>query len=386
MSHAILSPSSAHRWLACTKSARLELQFPDTTSEAAKEGTLAHSLGELLINYRMGLIKKQVFNKTLAEIEKEELYSEDMFMNADNYAVFVIEHFEEAKKHTSDARLFLEQLLNLTDYIPEGFGTGDAIIIADGTMDLIDLKFGKGVLVGAENNKQLMVYALGALKEFDFLYDIQRVRMTIYQPRIDNFSSWELEVSELKQWAEKELIPTAAKAFAGEGEFVAGSHCKFCRAKAVCKAHADMNLQLAVYDFQEPALLTDDEIADILKRADTFKNWISAVEDHALGEAVNNSKKWPGYKLVEGRSNRKYTDETLVAVKLLDAGFAEEIIYNKKVFSISKLELALGKQVFNQHLASLIMKPPGKPALVPESDKRPEFSSSERAKQDFINV
>jgi hypothetical protein len=386
MSHAILSPSSAHRWLSCTPSARLELQFPDTTSEAAKEGTLAHSLGELLIRFKLGLISKMVFNQSLADFEKLDLYNDSMLEYADNYAVFVIEHFEEAKKHTSDARLFLEQVLNLTDYIPEGFGTGDAVIIADRVMDLIDLKYGKGVLVSAEDNKQMMLYALGALREFDFLYDIQTVRMTIYQPRIDNFSSWEIPVIELKKWAETELIPVAAKAFAGEGTYIAGTHCKFCRAKAVCKAHADMNLQLAVYDFQEPPLLTEDEIADILTRAQTFKNWITAVEEHALNEAVNNNKKWPGFKLVEGRSNRKYTDENEVATKLLAAGFAEEIIYNKKVLGITKLELALGKQIFNQQLSGLLMKPPGKPALVPLTDKRSEFSSTERAKQDFINV
>lgn len=386
MSHALLSPSAASRWLNCTRSARLEEQYPDRAGEAAKEGTLAHALSELLLSEKLGRIKKAAFKKQFAAIQKDELYNEAMLDHADAYAVFVMERYSEAQAHTSDALIFLEQKLNLTDYVPEGFGTGDAVIIANHTMDIIDLKYGKGVLVSADQNKQMMLYGLGALREFDFIYDIQHVRMTIHQPRIDNYSSFELPVPDLRKWASDELVPLAKLAFAGEGEFNPGAHCQFCKARAVCKANADMNLEIAKYEFEEAILLDDTDIADILNRAATFKSWLTSVEEHALNEAVNNEKKWPGYKLVEGRSNRKYMDEKLVADKLLQAGFAEDLIYTKKVLGITAMEKEIGKKVFNTELNDLIIKPPGKPTLVPESDKRPEYNSTESAKADFAEI
>jgi hypothetical protein len=384
--HAILAPSSAQRWLSCTKSARLEEQFPDKAGEAADEGTLAHSLGELILRSKLKRIARYQFNKDLTEIQKNPLYTEAMWEYCESYSAFVLERFAEAISHTKDAMIFLEQKLDLTEYIQEGFGTGDAIIIADGIMDIIDLKYGKGVQVTALNNKQMMLYSLGALRDFDFVYDISKVRMTIYQPRIDNYSSWELSVSDLLTWAQEELKPLAALAFEGKGDYVPGPHCRFCRAKAVCKANADYNLGLAAYDFKTPELLCDEEISDILDRADSFKNWLTAVEDHALNEAINNGKSWPGYKLVEGRSNRKYSDEQAVATKLLEVGFAEDLIYKKGIYTITELEKKIGKKEFALHLSGLIIKPAGKPTLVPMNDKRPEYNSAEAAKQDFLNV
>jgi hypothetical protein len=383
--HAILSPSGASRWLACTPSARLEQQFPDSAGAAAKEGTLAHALGELIIRHKLGLINEVIYDQAILEIEASDLFDSSMMEHAENYGVFVLERYSDAQAHTSDALIYLEQRLNLTDYVPEGFGTGDVVIIADSVLDLIDLKYGKGVPVSAEENKQMMLYALGALREFDYMYDIDRVRMTIYQPRIDNFSSWEIPVTTLREWAETELKPRAALAFDGLGEYAPGSHCRFCRAKAVCKAHAEMHLGIAQYDFKNADLLTDDEVSDILSRADAFKNWITAVEDHALTEAVNNGKHWPGYKLVEGRSNRKYQDETIVASKLLEAGFKEEVIYKKEILGITAMEKAIGKKVFAAHLSDMIIKPAGKPTLAPLSDKRPEYNSCESAVNDFSN-
>jgi hypothetical protein len=380
--HATLSPSSSSRWLSCTPSARLEEQFPESTSKYAEEGTLAHTLGEFIIRQKLGLpLQVQEL-----DIISSTLYNDAMSEHAENYAVFVLERYSQAQGRTSDAKLFLEQLLDMTDYVPEGFGTGDAVIIADGIMDIIDLKYGQGVPVSAENNKQMMLYGLGALKEFDFMYDINTVRMTIYQPRIDNFSTWEITVSELMEWGAKKLKPLAAMAFEGKGEYVPGQHCRFCKAKAVCKANANMNLELAKYDFTEPALLNDEEIADILGRIDAFTNWAKAVEEHALNEAVNNGKKWPGYKLVEGRSNRKYADESLVATKLLEQGFAEDLIYKKELLTITALEKAIGKKVFATHLNDLVIKPAGKPTLVHHTDKRPEYHSAEAARQDFADI
>jgi hypothetical protein len=381
--HAVLSPSGAHRWLSCTPSARLEQQFPDKAGNVAREGTLAHSLGELILKLKLKKITKQVYQRDLKKIESDELYDHAMQEHAESYSVFVLERFYEAQSHTKDAVIYLEHQLNLTEYVPEGFGTGDCVIIADGTMEIIDLKYGKGVVVIAENNKQMMLYALGALKDFDFVYDIDTVCMTIYQPRIDNFSTWKIRVDDLLTWAEMELKPKAALAFKGEGEFSPGTHCQFCKAKAVCKANADYNLQLAVYDFATPELLTDDEIADILERSSNFTNWLKSVNEYALSEAVLNGKKWPGYKLVEGRSNRTYSDEAAVAERLLEKGFAEDLIYKRELLGITAMEKVVGKKEFALHLSGLIIKPQGKPTLAPKSDKREELNSVEAAQKDF---
>lgn len=381
--HAILSPSSAERWLSCTPSARLEQQFPSTTSDYAEEGTVAHHLGEMILRLKLGLpCNKSLFK----QIEEHKFYSEAMQEHAENYAVFVLERFAEAQQRSKDALIFLEQPIDLTAYVPEGFGTVDSVIVADGVLDIIDLKYGKGVAVSATENKQMMLYALGALHKYDYLYDIDRVRMTIYQPRIDNFSSWELPVSELLAWAKNELVGLAKKAFEGTGDFAPGNHCRFCKAKATCKALADENLKLAAYEFSKPELLDEDEIADILGRVDLFTSWIEAVEAYALDQSVNHGKRWPGFKLVEGRSNRKYSDESLVAAKLLKAGFAEDLIYKKELLGITAMEKAIGKKVFGEQLADLLIKPPGKPTLVTESDKRPEINSLDSARADFAQL
>lgn len=384
--HAVLSPSGASRWLNCTPSARLEQEFPDRKSQAASEGTLAHQLGELLIREKLGLLSKIEYQRAYKDIAANELFDNAMLEHADDYATFVMERYAEAQTHTKDARLFLEQQLDLTEFVPEGFGTGDSIIVADHVLDITDLKYGKGVPVFAEKNKQMMLYALGALFLFEHLYDIHTVRMTIYQPRLDTISTWEISVNELKQWAEDELKPKAALAFEGKGEFLPGAHCGFCKAKAVCRAHADMNLEMAQHEFKNPELLTDAEIAKIMDRASMFKNWIGAVEEHALHQAVHNGKRWPGYKLVEGRSNRKYADEAQVASKLLNSGIAEDIIYTKKLIGITALQSEVGKKAFDELTKGLIIKPAGKPTLVPDTDKRPEYNSVASAQADFETI
>ena len=385
MSHAILSPSAASRWLACTPSARLEQQFPDSAGEAAKEGSLAHELGELLIRFHVKEIKKAVFNKSLKQIQDNPMYNADMQEHAENYAAFVIEHFEAAKKKTKDAVLLIESKLDLTEYVPEGYGTGDAVIIADGILDIIDLKYGKGVSVSCIDNKQMMLYALGALCENDYMYDIHTVRMTIFQPRLDNISSFEMSVADLQNWAASGLKPKAKLAFDGAGEFVPGEHCRFCRAKAQCKANVEKHLELAKHDFEDPALLTDGEIADILSKADSFTSWINSVEAFALKEAIDNGKNWAGFKLVEGRSNRIYSDQDVVAKKLIDNGYPESIIYSKSLLGITAMEKAITKKEFETLLKDLVIKPQGKPTLVPDSDKRPAWNSTQSAQTDFSN-
>lgn len=383
MAHAILSPSGASRWLTCTPSARFEQDFDDKGSVFAQEGTLAHSLGELIIRHAVGDISSIKFKAELKKIKANEFYNESMHGYCDDYAAFVLEKFYEAQKRTADAKIFIETRLDLTNYVPEGFGTADIIIVADHTMHTIDLKYGKGVPVSAVENKQQMLYALGALDLYDFLYGIDHVEMTIYQPRLDNFDSYELPVEDLRSWAENELKPKAQLAYDGKGEHVPGPHCGFCKGKAVCKALADSMLELAKHDFADAKKLTDEEISNIMSKTKMFTSWLDAVNDYALDQAVNHGKQWPDYKLVEGRSNRKYIDETQVAEKLLQSGIKEESIYTKKILSITALESEIGKKEVGALLDGLIIKPQGKPTLAPSSDKRPAFNSNDAAIKDF---
>lgn len=382
--HALLSPSGASRWLACTPSARLETEFADKAGDAAAEGTLAHSLGELLILLKTGRISKANYNKKLKAIQADKFYGNDMMEYCEDYAVYVMETFSAAIGRTKDALLFTETKLDLTEFIPDGFGTADINIVADHILDFIDLKYGKGVEVSAIENKQMMVYALGALSQFDFLYNISTVRMHIYQPRMDNISVWEIDATELKQWGSDELVPKAKMAFAGEGEFVPGKHCQFCRARPTCRAHAEKQIEIFEYDLKAARLLTDVEVSDVLSRAKDLTSWLTEIKDYALDQAVNNSKKWPGYKLVAGRADRFYTDPQAVADKLLKAGFTEEKIYEpKELLGITKMEKAITKKVFAEELSELVKKPAGKPTLAPADDQRPELNSLDKATSDF---
>lgn len=384
--HALLSPSSAERWLSCTPSARLEENFPDRAGEAAAEGTVAHALGELLLQFAKGDITQKKYSAELKNICESEYYSEDMFHIMCGYRDFVLSAWEEAKKITPDAELLLETKLDLREWIEDGFGTGDAQIIADKTLRIIDLKYGKGVVVSALDNKQMMLYALGAIREALIFYDIEEVTMTIYQPRTDNISDFTMKVADLLEWAEAELKPKAELAYAGDGDFKVGGHCLFCKAKVRCRAYAEKQLEIAKYDFRSADLLNEEEVADILNRASDLKNWLGKVEEHALTEAVENGVRWPGYKLVEGRSNRMYADQDKVAERLTESGIPEAVIYEKKMLGITAMERAITKKTFTELLSDLIIKPQGKPTLVPESDKRPEWSSTESAINDFKDI
>ncbi len=373
--HALLSASSSHRWLHCTPSARLEETFESTTSVFAEEGTAAHALSEH---------KLQLFLGKQSERPVSDYDGEDLDYYTDAYVDFAIEIIAESKKRCNDSIILLEQRLDYSKYVAEGFGTGDLVIIADGELDVCDLKYGKGVPVLAEDNPQMKLYALGALALYDCLYDIQTVRMSICQPRLDSISTYEISVDELIQWAENELRPKAELAFNGEGEYVAGEHCRFCRAKHTCRARAESNLELARLDFKQSALLTDEEISEVLSKAEVIAAWVEDIKHYALTEAVKNSRQWPGFKIVEGRSNRKYSDESKVAEALLVNGsYTENEIYTKDLLSITAMEKLLGKKQFNNLLGSLVMKPQGKPVLAPISDKRHEFTAANTAIADF---
>ncbi len=382
--HAILSASGSKRWLSCPPSAQLELQFPDSTSEYAREGTFAHELGEHKIRPYVFPISKSQREAEYEKLQKNKFFSADLEMHVDTYVDFVKERINAAYARTKDAVIMLEQRLDFSTWVPEGFGTGDVVIVADGYVEVIDLKFGKGVPVDAEGNTQMRLYGLGAYNDLSMLYDISEVRMTICQPRLDSISTDVITADSLLKWAEETVKPTAAKAMNGEGEFAAGDHCRFCRAKATCKARADHNLELAKYDFMDPLLLTDAEIGEILGRLAEFVKWSKDITDYAFEQALNHGKKWPGWKLVEGKSNRAYVDEKAVAHILTGAGYAEEKIYKpKEILGITAMEAAITKKRFNDLLSSLVVKPVGKPTLAPESDKRPEISSVQSAFDDF---
>ena len=373
--HAVLSPSSAGRWMACTPSARLEQQFPDKSGEAALEGVLAHALAEQMLRF-LTSGKQEPYDEALTELGKDRLFSPDMLSHVESYVSYVESRLLEARKSTPDAILFIEQSLDLSSIIPEAFGTADAVVIADVTMEVIDLKFGKGVPVSAVDNRQMILYALGAIHIFGLAYDIQNVLMTIYQPRLGNISSFEMTAGDLAIWSEQVLVPKARLAFAGEGDFVPGDHCRFCKARAQCKAFADQNLVLAQHDFKDHTLLSDNQVSSILLLADQFKRWLSDIEEYALNAALETGRQWPGLKLVEGRSVRTWTSQDDVALALVNAGIPEAVIYERKLLGLTAMEKVLSKKTFNELLSGLIVKPQGKPALVPLADKRPALNSA----------
>ncbi len=362
--HALLSASSSHRWLNCPPSARLCEGYDDKGSDFAAEGTDAHSLCEYKLKKALGLP---------AEDPTENLtwYDSEMEDCANGYAAYVLELVEDAKKTCPDPVVLIEQRLDYSKYVEAGFGTGDCVIVADDTLNIVDYKHGRGVLVDATENPQMKLYALGALDLFDCLYDIRTVTMTIYQPRRANISVFTISKQDLLDWAEKILVPTAELAFNGDGEFHCGEWCQFCKAKADCRERARANLELARYEFRQPPLLTDEEVESILSQIDDLVNWAEDIKAYALQSAIS-GKHWSGYKLVEGRATRKYTDERAVAATVMAAGFDP---YEKKLLGITAMTSLLGKKTFNDLLSSLIAKPQGKPTLVPESDSRPAMTT-----------
>ena len=368
--HAILSASSSHRWLNCPPSARLCETYEDKGSDYAAEGTDAHSLCEYKLRKALGM-------GAVDPSEHLTWYSEEMEDCANGYAAYILELVEAAKETCSDPVVLIEQRVDFSRWVEQGFGTSDAIIISDGTLRVIDYKHGLGVLVEADNNPQMMCYALGALELFDAIYDIDSVAMTVYQPRRQNVSTFEMTKDDLYRWAEEVLKPTAELAFAGDGNFLCGEWCGFCKAKHECRARAEANLLLAQYDFKLPPLLEDSEIEVILSRADQLVSWVNDIKEYALQQAIS-GKDWTGFKLVEGRSNRRYTDEAAVTQAVTNAGFDP---YERKLLGITAMQKLLGKSRFDELLSAYIEKPQGKPTLVPESDKRPVMNN---AKTDFM--
>lgn len=364
--HALLSASASHRWLNCTPSVRLSEAIPDKGSEYAQEGTDAHSLCEFKLRKLLGI-------PAIDPTEHLSWYNGEMEECAENYASYVLELLEKAKETCADPVVLVEQRVDFSLFVENGFGTADCIIIADGTMNVVDYKHGKGVEVSAENNPQMMLYALGALEIFDGIYDIEEVRMTIFQPRIGNISASSMAKNALLEWANGELTDKAALAYEGGGEFTCGDWCRFCKAKAICRKRAEENQKMAQYDFAPADTLDETEIAAVLDRADELASWVTDVKEHALSQALHGVH-YPGYKVVEGRSARKYTNEDAVAQVVSDAGYDP---YAHKVLGLTEMQKLLGRQKFNELLAAFIVKPQGKPVLVPDTDKRPIMNTAQ---------
>ena len=368
--HAVLSASSSERWLNCPPSARLCEAYEDKGSDYAAEGTDAHSLCEFRLKQALGIPADD-------PIENLSWYNEEMEDCAAGYAAYVSELLETAKQTCADPVVMIEQRVDFSRWVKEGFGTADCIVIADGVLNICDYKNGQGCLVLADRNPQMMLYALGALEIFDGIYDIDTVRMTIYQPRKSNISVYEMDKADLYEWANSELTQKAQLAYEGQGSFSCGEWCRFCKAKAECRERAEAILALARYEFQTPALLADEEIAGILDKVDALTAWAADVKEYALRQAVSGTA-FPGWKLVEGRSNRKYTSEAAVAAAVEGAGFDP---YERKVLGVTAMQKMLGKTRFEELLAPYIEKPQGKPTLVRSSDKRSEWNT---AKNDFM--
>lgn len=382
--HAILSASGAKRWMACPPSARLEEKlhdrFGEQSSPFAAEGTKAHSLAELKLLREKGRLGDtdgiNQFNydarrKALGDIPKE------MDAATDLYADIIIEKYLSARKVSPDAKLMLEQRLDFSKWVPHGFGTGDAVIVSDAILDVSDLKYGKGVRVDAKENSQARCYGLGAIDAFGDLYGFQTVRNTIIQPRLDHITEEQLSRTELLDWADAELTPKAQLAWAGDGEFHPGEHCKFCAARAICYARAAQAMQLFKHGMDAPAVLPDSEIPQMLAMADDAIAWLGELKSYALRQALK-GQKWPGYKLVRGkRPRRAWADEEAAREQLIRAGYRPEQFEEHKLKSAAQVEKEIGKQASDVLLKGLIVQGEGALTLVPETDGRPEFAPAD---------
>lgn len=385
--HALLSASGASRWMNCTPSARLSEHLENKSSIYADEGTLAHEFGDVNLRAFFGQITKEEHRKNLKELREHELYTDDMEEHVEIYTDHVIEQFNVANQNGS-ALISIEEKLDFSHVVPKGFGTGDATIIADGVLDVSDLKYGRGVAVYAEKNSQLMLYGIGALHKYEMLYDIHTVRLTIVQPRKDSISTYSIAAEDLKSWAENTVKPAAAKAWAGEGDLKAGDHCRWCDLKPTCRAFNEMNLEVArkgfaedPFDKEKMSTLTDAEMLDIYEKLDTFSSWLKAIKTYFLDAALG-GKKWPGYKVVLGRANRRWGNPEEVMAQLDSDGFGVATYTTQKLNGIGKISNLMSKDAFKNKYEPLLIKPQGAPSLVREEDKRPEFGA-EQAALDF---
>lgn len=369
--HARFSPSASKRHLTCTPSLLLEEQFPDSISEFAEEGTAGHTLAEHLIKKYM---------KIRSNRPTSDYYTDELAESVEDYVSYVVEQLENVKNDYPMYIAAVEQKVDVSSYVDDCFGTADMVIVSPDKLHIIDLKLGKGVPVYAENNTQLMIYALGVLETVEPIFDIETAELTIHQPRLQNVSTWEISAADLRAWGNDVLKPRGAMALSGEGEFAAGEHCRFCKAKNQCRARADEMLKLAQLEFKAAPLLSDDEIAEVLSKADELAKWASDIYTYAQEKAISEGKLWTGYKLVRGKTNRKYTNENDVIEAAKAAGYKD--IFKTSLIGITEMEKLMGKKKFNEVLGGLVYKPEGKLTLVSETDKR-EAANISTVSDDF---
>ena len=413
--HAILAPSASTRWMTCAPSARLEAQVPGKETAYTREGTIAHGMSECILTIardaqwkawqedfpekfhlaydtyskktgtKMAPICMELANYVEEAVQEQLDPWEMMQIVSDNYCRFVYEDYLEALNEDPEAALLIEQKLTLTEFIPEGFGSSDAVLIWKDTLQVYDLKYGKGVKVSAEHNTQMMCYALGALCGPGEMYDIDNVKMTIIQPRLHWVSTFDMPSSTLWGWAKEELRPAAVLAFQGGGDFVPGEHCRFCNVAPRCKAFAKKALELNS-NRGDTALMTNDELAATLRSVTSLKSWISGLEAYVLEKALE-GQTFPGFKVVEGKSNRTIKDQAAAMEVLAKAGFDEASYCRpKELKTISDLEKLLRKDGFQELLGGYVIKPQGKPTLVESNDARPAMNSASSAMEDFKDV
>ena len=369
--HARFSPSASKRHLTCTPSLLLEEQFPDSISEFAEEGTAGHALAEHLIKKYM---------KIRSNRPTSDYYTDELAESVEDYVSYVVEQLENVKNDYPMYIAAVEQKVDVSSYVDDCFGTADMVIASPDKLHIIDLKLGKGVPVYAENNTQLMIYALGVLETVEPIFDIETAELTIHQPRLQNVSNWKISAADLRAWGNNVLKPRGAMALSGEGEFAAGEHCRFCKAKNQCRARGDEMLKLAQLEFKAAPLLSDDEIAEVLSKADELAKWASDIYTYAQEKAISEGKLWTGYKLVRGKTNRKYTDENDVIEAAKAAGYKD--IFKTSLIGITEMEKLMGKKKFNEVLGGFVYKPEGKLTLVSETDKR-EAANISTVSDDF---
>lgn len=379
--HALLSASSAHRWLHCTGSPLLEKEFPDTTSVYAQEGTLAHELCELKLKKYTTVMPKGTYTRAHNKIMKSELWQNEMESTSETYLEYVKEIMLACEIAPA---VLIEKRVDFSRYVPEGFGTADCLILAGDTLHVIDYKHGKGVVVDADHNPQMMLYALGAMDELSLLYRFKFVHMTIVQPRVNNISEFTMTADELVEWGNTVVKPKAEAAISGNGTFEAGDWCRFCRAKQQCKTRYEANDSLypELSKRHDPRLITLEELGEYLKRGRDMAAWLEDMKEYALSESLAGADV-PGWKAVEGRGSRAFTDTDEAVDTLIKNGIDESVLYERRVLTLAQMEKAVGKKAFGEIVGNLVVKNPGKPTLVEESDKRPKITNQPTAADVF---
>ena len=379
-SHALLSASSSHRWLHCTGAPRLEATFPDTTSEYAKEGTLAHELCELKLKKYTTVMAKGTYTRAYNKIKKNELWANEMDETTDVYLEYIKSIMLSYKVAPV---VVIEKRVDFSQYVPEGFGTADCIILAGDTLHIIDYKHGKGVIVDADHNPQMMLYALGAIHDYSLLYKFNTIKMTIIQPRVNNISEFEMPSDELRKWGEEVVAPKAKEAYEMEGHtFEAGAWCGFCRAKAQCRTRCEHFDAMHSLTTKDPRLISLEELGLYLEHGKDIESWYKDIKEYALSESLAGAEV-PGWKAVEGRGSRVFQDGDTAIQTLINGGVDESILYERKVLTLAQIEKAIGKKEFNELVGDQVVKNPGKPTLVVDTDKRPRITNQPSAAQVF---